>query len=314
MSDRKNWCSMFPVGRATGHFKGCAFLGFLVLFVLPGITSGADGTRHPGKNLPRVVLKPEIVTRPAVVDPDPQLQTIQSALELQLFKGNWILDEPAPKNHRIVGIVEKETASVGQRLVIEASDRFRSGDLLTVHRPGEILRDPEDGRILGRISETLGIVEIIETGPEGSIAVVVRAFKEIMAGDRVDSFLNEKTSLKLESDPGFNGSGPILHIENNLNIGGEGQVVAVGLGTKDRVFPGLILPVHRTRPSMSLHETEHDSAVQDFRIDSRPVAEVVLFRIAAQVSLALIIRSNDVVEKGDRVGTRFVSREWHENP
>ncbi|MBF0145262.1 MAG: hypothetical protein HQL84_11290 [Magnetococcales bacterium] len=278
------------------------------LFCFLAIMGGA-GTGMGGQGLPCTIMKPEIKILPPVIDPDPAHQAMIQALETQFFEGSWILDEPVIQNNRIVHVREKETASIGQRLIIEGKDIFHVGDRLTVHRPGAVLHDSEHDRILGRLSETLGIIEIVGTDGHESTAVVIKAFKEMMAGDLVDSFLNEKIPLQIKIDPGFDVSGKVVHIEHDLDLAGIGQVVVVALGVQDRVHPGLVLPVYRSKPPWVLHESNEIP-----RQDPLPIAEVVFFRIAAHASLALITQSTEVVEMGDWVGARIVSPGLHENP
>ncbi|MBF0133104.1 MAG: hypothetical protein HQL75_11020 [Magnetococcales bacterium] len=259
--------------------------------------------------LKSVVLKPEIQILDPVIAVDSRQKAIESALEGQFTKASWILDEPAVQNNGIVHVFDSETADVGKRVIIQAKETFRPGDRLTVHRPGEVLRDPEDGRILGRLSETLGIVEIVASHGEEATAVVVKAYKEILAGDWVDSFLNERTPIQFTMDPEFKANGPIVHVENDLQMAGLGQVVVVGLGMKDQVYPGLILPVYRASVSRALHEVGKKP-----RLDSIPLGEVAFFRIAANASLALITRADDVTETGDWIGAMVASPKYRENP
>lgn len=290
-------------------------VGLLMLCFLMGVGWCATGMgetvaateEFPG--LKSVVLKPEIKILDPVVDVDSQQKTIESALESQFTKASWILDEPVVQNNRIVHIFDRETADVGQRVIIQAKETFHQGDRLTVHRPGEVLRDPENGKILGRLSETLGIVEIVEFHGEEITAVVVKAYKEILAGDLVDSFLNERTPIQFTVDPEFKANGPIVHVENDLQMAGLGQVVVVGLGMKDQVYPGLILPVYRASVSRSLHEDG-----KKLRLDSIALGEVAFFRIAANASLALITRADDVAETGDWIGAMVAAPKYRENP
>lgn len=288
-----------------------ATMGFLMVVGVPGGASSETTQSGNGAavRLQKVVLQPEMTIHPPVIDEDPKHAVVAAALDGQFSQASWILDEPIAKNNSITQIYERETADVGQRVVIQSVDKLQKGNRLTVHRPGNRLRDPEGGQVLGQMSATLGVVEVVSTDEKDVTAVVVKAFKEIMVGDLVDSFLNEKTPIQFRVDPGFSPSGPVVHVENDLSGAGRGQVVVVGLGMKDRVYPGLILPVFRVSRSKSLHESD-DSLPPD----PQSTGEVVLFRIAANASLALVIQAKEMVEIGDRVGVLASPPGCHENP
>ncbi|HIJ83158.1 MAG TPA: hypothetical protein HPQ00_03025 [Magnetococcales bacterium] len=271
---------------------------------------GETGVSVSGKQRSQnIVLKPEIQILPPVTGKNSKQEAIVSMYQGLFSRASWILDEPIAAKNLITQVFARETADLGQRVMIRAGEKFQKGDRLTVHRPREILRHPQDQRILGRISETLGIIEIVEFHGEELTAVVVKTYKEIVAGDLVDAFLNEKISIQFKEDPSFSLSAPVVYIENGLITAGLGQVVVVGLGMQDRVYPGLILPVYRTAPPLALHESKGSP-----RLDSLPVGEVALFRIADKASLALVTQSQDFLELGDRVGVAVSSPKSHENP
>ncbi|MBF0347838.1 MAG: hypothetical protein HQL81_09225 [Magnetococcales bacterium] len=259
--------------------------------------------------LKSTILKPEVKILPPFIEKDSRQAIIESALDSQFARASWILDEPLVAGNRIVHVFDREAAYLGQRVAIQARDGLKLGDRLTVHRPGKVLHNPDNGQIMGRLSETLGIVEIVELHAMEWTAVVVQAYKEIVAGDLVDLFLNEKTPIQFKDDPDFAASGPIIHIENDLEMAGLGQVVVVGLGMRDQVYPGLILPVFRSSVDRALHESGKTP-----RLDSLPLGEVAFFRIAANASLALVTESKDVAETGDWIGAMVASPKYRENP
>lgn len=278
---------------------------FLVMLTVPG-TGFTEPVQDKTVNLPKIILKPQIKTLAPVIDGDSRYTAVAALLGGQFSQSSWILDEPVVARNRIVKIFAKDMAEMGARIVIHTQEKWHKGERLTIHRLGEILHNSE-GQTIGRLSETVGVAELVEFRDGEWMATIVKIFKEILVGDLADMFYNETLSIKFKDDPDLLVSGSVVSVDKNLDMAGKGQVVVVGLGMKDRVYPGLILPVHRNTPEVSDVFRSMFSQPEPERQDRMPIAEVVLFRVAGKASLALVVQSTEPVVKGDRVGTPRVS-------
>ncbi|MBF0419647.1 MAG: hypothetical protein HQL78_05730 [Magnetococcales bacterium] len=286
------------------------FFCFLMIFSCSGMGFAEPGSiqaQDRAVKLPKISLKPQIKTLAPVIDGDSRYAAGAALLAGQFSQSSWILDEPSEKKNRVVKIFARDMADVGARIVIHSQENWHKGERLTIHRPGEMLRYP-DGRIVGQLSETVGIAELVEYRGGEWMATVVKIFREIVVGDLADTFYNEKLSIKFKDDPDLLVSAPVLMIDKNLEMAGKGQVIVVGLGMNDRVYPGLVFPVYRNTPVVSgVFPWSLFSEPEPERQDETPIAEVVLFRVASRASLALVIQSKEPVVKGDRVGKASVS-------
>ncbi|MBF0435951.1 MAG: hypothetical protein HQL77_11340 [Magnetococcales bacterium] len=282
----------------------------LMIFSYPGTGFADPGliqAQDRAVKLPKISLKPQIKTLAPVVDGDSRYAAGAALLAGQFSQSSWILDESTEKKNRVVTIFSRDMADIGARIVIHTWENWHKGERLTIHRPGEILRYP-DGRIVGQLSETVGIAELVEYRNGEWMATVVKIFREIVVGDLADTFYNEKLSIKFKDDSDLPVSAPVLMIDKNLEMAGKGQVIVVGLGMNDRVYPGLVFPVFRDTPVVSSKfPWSLFSEPETERQDEMPIAEVVLFRVASRASLALVIQSEEPVVKGDRVGRASVS-------
>ncbi|MBF0422253.1 MAG: hypothetical protein HQL73_04610 [Magnetococcales bacterium] len=294
-------------------------LCLLMVLGWPGVVmgaSGAGGTKG-GKTyaagLPVVTLTPQVKTLPPVIDEDSWQKATAFALEGQLLQASWILDDPGMSGGRVVQIIAKEMADTGSRLVISATGNWHAGDRLTIHRPGVELHDAEKGQSLGWLSETVGMAEVVAFDDQKVTATVVKVFKEMMVGDLVDAFYNEKILPRFREDPDFGASGSVIAMDRDLEMAATGQVVVVGLGMKDRAYPGLVLPVYQ-HVSQKIDSWSMFSSPEPPRLDPLPIADVVFFRVAAKASLALVIRAIEPVEKGDRIGRPNCIFSGNENP
>ncbi|MBF0182318.1 MAG: hypothetical protein HQM03_20070 [Magnetococcales bacterium] len=171
----------------------------------------------------------------------------------------------------------------GDELLIQYPDPLPSGTTVEILRPGAELRHPLSGERLGRLIHLLGSARVTGAIPQGNLASVIQATREIQVGDQVSLPRPVNTDFTIHDQAPYPLSGVITHMANDQTEAGAGQVVVVSLGRRERAVQGLTLPVYRVTPD---------------RLEQR-IGGAILFSIGAQASLALLDTALQPVHIGD---------------
>lgn len=266
--------------------KSIYLLFIVVLFVCPrGMAAG--------KSLPTVVIAPEIkLSSPVRVqqgDSTPLRDLIQKVMETAdiLLDANF-------KSEAVIAHADKDLMVIEKNHVvsIQSSVAYPVDTDLVIHRPESILVEPSSKEKLGILSKFLGIVRIRHANSDHVLGEITFSHREIFPGDVVSSLPFKKEPIVIMEDPRYSTGGHIIHVGDDLELAGGGQVVVVGLGRRERAYPGLTLPV--VRRSGQLGRSDADPPLR--------IGKVTLFRIGEKSSLAFVDESNEPIEKGDRVG------------
>ena len=123
-------------------------------------------------------------------------------------------------------------AAVGQNYVVRR--KFRTGDK---HVPAAEASFGE---------QTAGLIQVVQTTPEHSIAVVVYACSELYAGDTIDSFDSlPLLSAQRAGTPHFDEPAHIIFGEHGRTMGAPKQLMVIDRGSADGALRGQRLTVFR---------------------------------------------------------------------
>jgi hypothetical protein len=168
------------------------------------------------------------------------------------------------------------------------------GDQLTIFRTNEKVFDPDTGRLLGYHVEFLGHVEVTETHPETSLAVIRMSTGEIQAGDRLMPREPLPEEIAIQPSPS-EVEGKISFFPQQRVVIGWNDFVYLNRGSVDGLEVGSPLEVFR--PGYTTDEPARDERVQ---VPDRIVARLVVVRTAEESAVALITRAETELRLGDQ--------------
>jgi len=197
----------------------------------------------------------------------------------------------------IVGRVpERVMLSQQDQVYIGAGDgAVKPGDQLTIFRTNEKVYDPDTGRLLGYHVEYLGWVEVKETHPESSLAVIRMSTGEIEEGDRLVPRQPLPADIAIQPSPSADVEGKISFFPQHRVVIGWNDFVYLNRGSVDGLQVGSPLEVFR--PGHPADEPARDETVQ---VPDRVVAHLVVVKTADESCVAVITKSETELHLGDR--------------
>jgi hypothetical protein len=127
---------------------------------------------------------------------------------------------------------EKDGVAAGQNLVVRR--RFQTGDLYA----------PKKLQTFGE--QTVGLIQILEAKDAASVAIVVRACGEILAGDSVERYVAQPAFFAVsEGTPQFAEPARIAFGEHGQSAASAGQMMVIDRGVMQGVLRGQRLTIFR---------------------------------------------------------------------
>jgi hypothetical protein len=147
----------------------------------------------------------------------------------------------------------------GQNLVVRR--RFQTGDLYA----------PKKQQTFGE--QTAGLVQVVETTPESSVALVVHSCGEIVAGDSVEPYAAQPAFFAVSAGtPYFDDPARITTGEHGAQVAAAGQMMVIDRGILRGVQRGQRLTIFRASPgNPGLKLTIGDGVIVAIRADSATI-------------------------------------------
>src|SRR5258706_3300966 len=140
---------------------------------------------------------------------------------------------------------EESRVIVGQGDLAYA-DRIGNGDGVNwqVFRPGNVLRDPDTGEILGREAKYLGDARVRRFGNPTTLEVT-KARQEINRGDRLTVARETSYPSYVPRAPDKPIKGTIMSVDGGVSELGQFQIITINRGARDGVEVGHVLASYR---------------------------------------------------------------------
>jgi hypothetical protein len=161
------------------------------------------------------------------------------------------------------------------------ADRIGTEDGINwqIYRPGNALRDPETGELLGYEAKYLGDARVRRFGNPTTLDVL-RAREEINRGDRLVAARELAYPSYMPRAPGKPIKGVIMSVEGGVSEVGQFQVVTINRGARDGIEVGHVLATLRRGPTVDRNGRVIDEVVpggswmSKLNWDSRPTPVV----------------------------------------
>jgi hypothetical protein len=170
---------------------------------------------------------------------------------------------------------EKQSLTAGQNLVVRR--KFQTGDWLA----------PRKLQTIGE--QTVGLVQILETKPDMSVAIVVYACGgEISAGDAIERYVPQPAFFAVSSGtPRFDEPARITIGEHGQQLAAAGQMMVIDRGIMQSVQRGQQLTIFRRADANSARPTI--------------IGDGVVIAVRADSATIRIERATDAITVGDLV-------------
>lgn len=206
-----------------------------------GVDGGGESVTHRGGM--RVVRLSPRVRASALKEPVP---TIPISSIAPFLTQPYVADsDDVNRAPYVVGFPDEHiVAGLGDSFYVRRIDS-NANRIYQVLRPGEVLRDPRSNEILGYEAVFVANAALERTGDPAKLQVV-RSEREISIGDRVIPAAAEEPLANFYPRPAPAGlRGQILSVLNGVTQVGQFDVVAINLGTRDRLESGHVFEVYQ---------------------------------------------------------------------
>jgi len=170
------------------------------------------------------------------------------------------------------------------------------GKPFSLFRIGEEVEHPVTGVPIGYRVISLGALRITDIDGEVATAKITVAHEEIQRGDLVRPFSPARSEVVLKRSE-RELSGYLVAARGDQVLLGQNDVIYVDLGSKDGLEVGNLLYISRSRKATELG-LEEDIQLPDVLLGSAVVLET-----RPKTATALVLKSADALQLGDRVST-----------
>lgn len=189
------------------------------------------------------------------------------------------------------------------------------GTRYTIVHPGEELRDPDDGDLLGYIGYYAGIAQVVD--PRGSTGIkddvthlmVVETGREILQGDKLfPTQVDIGNDFVLSAPKNQQLNGQVIAVVDGVHVAGKFQVLAINRGKRDGLEPGNAVaifergePVRDRYERGSLGWREYSTNYKKVQLPDERSGTILLFSVHDRMSYGLVVESTHVLRRGDLI-------------
>jgi hypothetical protein len=202
-------------------------------------------------------------------------------------------------------------ATEGERVIIGAGNQAyvegigeNQGDLWQVYRPGQALKDPDNGEVLAYEAIYLGEARLTRGGEIASVAIV-RSTEEINKGDRLVPATSAAIPSYSPHSPEKMVKGRIMSAPKGIDEIGQNAIVTVNKGTRDGLEVGHVLAAYRLGATVKAQRDGEDSGWlgqgRTIKLPDERNGLIFIFRTFEKVSYGLVVQSLTPLHLGDVV-------------
>lgn len=269
-------------------------------------------SRGPASDLPTVRLSPQIRSEP-ILSPIPAIALDQ----ISSFLSNDTVLDPLAYDLAPIVLADDE-----QRVLMAKGDRLFARGIWSngvvrydVVRKGRDFVDPDTGTAIGVEARAIGTVILDSINGDRGILSIESNKLEIKKGDRLVPSQNLQLEARyLPQPPDFPVDGAIVSMSSGKVLGGLNDTLVLNVGSEAGIEAGHILSVREPNPTIvdDVTSAENQQIIADVLALERTdkleypgnrVGTVLVYRVFDKASLALVIRSTNVIRMNDRIVT-----------
>lgn len=263
-------------------------------------------------DLPTIRLSPR-VRREAILSPIPAISLDQISA---LLSDNYVIQE---SEYEAAPYLLAETD--GRTLISKGDEVYGRGAWLAgvtsydIVRSGQKFKDPDTGKVIGLEAITVGSATLNSLNGERAILSISDSYEAVKAGDRLIPKQGQAlASNYMPAPPDFDVNAAIISIGSGRSVGGLHDTLLLNKGKLDGISVGQILAVRE--PTNVVRDTHgKQNAWQKMKsafgmnsgdkleFPGENVGTVLIYRVFEGTSLALVLKSPNVIRLYDRAGT-----------
>jgi hypothetical protein len=207
-------------------------------------------------------------------------------------------------------VIEQEKLKNAARIVATQEDRviLGKGDVAyasgikdeqqrnwQIFRPGQPLKDPQTGKVLGYEAYYLGTAQLLTQGTTATIEIG-SVKEEVGRGDYLVPTAPPTLNSYVPHRPEQDISARVMSIYGGINEGGRYSVIAINRGKDEGLEPGHVLAMFRTRNVEILNDEDHKQKVD---LPPERYGLAFIFRTFDHISYALVVAGSRPVTIND---------------
>jgi hypothetical protein len=199
---------------------------------------------------------------------------------------------------RIIALAEEGRVLAGNGDEIYAIGLNGDEPRWQIYRPGEPLKDPATGEILGYESFHLGMADLVKKGDPVSILRVRTVTEEIKKGDYLAPAEEADIESWVPHAPAGDMDGLIVSVYGGVSTGGKNSVIVTNLGSTSGIAPGDVLALYSKRTAKY---EDDDGRQQTAQLPEDRYGLIFIFRVFDRVSYGLVMEASHPLAIGDAV-------------
>jgi hypothetical protein len=266
---------------------------------------------------PRLVLQPGLERGNAArVEPRVRSQALEAAVTtipyetIAAFMSKpMVLDQEQIKNAPYVLSTRDSHVVMAEGNTVYAVG-FKSpaevGQLYSLVRVGEALRDPDDNKVLGYNGVYTGAGHVTRGGDPATL-IMTQSARETYPGDKLIAGGVDVPLDFVPSPPKTNINGRIIMVSDGVTVIGQYEVVVINRGVRDGLQPGNVLavysesdPVYDNSKNGYVHPTS-TLFKNKVNLPDERTGTFMVFKTFPRMSYGLIMEATDVIHVADKV-------------
>jgi len=191
--------------------------------------------------------------------------------------------------------MERLNYGAGDEVYLRFAQAVRAGDKFDIFREGHEVEDIQHGEHLGMLMHHLGRIQIMSVRGGMYKGRVLYAYAEISKGDllipakKINTLIVPSVSL-------YNMQGSVVYLQDNTTEVSANQIMAVNLGKKQGLRPGMQFQVFRVG-----RDVEDRVTGNSIRLPEERIARVVVISVSRNSAMMLVTEATSPIHMGDAV-------------
>lgn len=263
-------------------------------------TTGTAATRVVTPEAPRGLRTRKLSPRTREESLEKAIPTIPvSVIEPFLIKPKVITKKELEKAPYVFTSLDQHLATAEDHIIYVRNLKSDEDVRYQVFRPGAVLKDPINGKVLGYETILVSESKLVRGGDPATL-LITRSLRETLNGDRIlpadDGEINYNF---LPRPPKSEVQGQIINLIDSLFQTAQRQVVTINLGAREGMEIGTVLAIDQR--GIIVNDSVADEGFRPVRLPDERAGLLMIFRVFERVSYGLIMESSRPVHLYDTV-------------
>lgn len=222
------------------------------LYLIKKELSGEEGTSTAEpvspEEAPAFEDQAAVEEEPAALPPEPAIEeakkepvqaTKSSLINKNILTASGYIADTIPDAGRVNDLSEKQLISGSEDIIYLDTNRpTKVGDKFYVINSSKLIKHPVTRKKMGYVITIKGIVEVLKANHKETIAKITKSFREINAGDRLDSYYDIEPLMTGGNFRTPDIDGTIVATSNNVLLQTMLDIIYIDKGCKDGIEVG----------------------------------------------------------------------------